>query len=106
MPEAKRRVADSRGRLSLLTFFGEAKKVSSRRATPGQPTYAAPASDQADNNPYQQQQTSTAKNGKSASYKVASSYQKKSDSRAKNLLADLNSLAQKVRLEGVKFCAH
>jgi hypothetical protein len=23
------------GRLSLLTFFGEAKKVSSRRATPG-----------------------------------------------------------------------
>ncbi|TFI17645.1 hypothetical protein E4P30_26740, partial [Herbaspirillum sp. 3C11] len=25
----------SRGRLSLLTFFGEAKKVSSRRATPG-----------------------------------------------------------------------
>jgi hypothetical protein len=24
-----------RGRLSLLTFFGEAKKVSSRRATPG-----------------------------------------------------------------------
>ncbi|WMW81770.1 hypothetical protein RF679_05680 [Undibacterium cyanobacteriorum] len=25
-----------RGRLSLLTFFGEAKKVSGRRATPGQ----------------------------------------------------------------------
>ncbi|RRH92467.1 hypothetical protein EH244_01220 [Variovorax beijingensis] len=28
MPAAKRRDADSRGRLSLLTFFGEAKKVS------------------------------------------------------------------------------
>ncbi|TFI10237.1 hypothetical protein E4P32_01450 [Herbaspirillum sp. 3R11] len=27
--------AANRGRLSLLTFFGEAKKVSSRRATPG-----------------------------------------------------------------------
>ena len=27
-----------RGRLSLLTFFGEAKKVSGRRATPGQRT--------------------------------------------------------------------
>ena len=26
------------GRLSLLTFFGEAKKVSGRRATPGQRT--------------------------------------------------------------------
>ncbi len=30
-PQGKRR----RGRLSLLTFFGEAKKVSGRRATPG-----------------------------------------------------------------------
>jgi hypothetical protein len=29
------RRAASGGRLSLLTFFGEAKKVSSRRATPG-----------------------------------------------------------------------
>ena len=27
-----------RGRLSLLTFFGEAKKVSGCRATPGNPT--------------------------------------------------------------------
>jgi hypothetical protein len=32
-----------RGRLSLLTFFGEAKKVSSRRATPG--TYPQGSSD-------------------------------------------------------------
>ena len=30
-PKGQRR----RGRLSLLTFFGEAKKVSGRRATPG-----------------------------------------------------------------------
>jgi len=30
-PQGQRR----RGRLSLLTFFGEAKKVSGRRATPG-----------------------------------------------------------------------
>jgi len=33
-PKGQRR----RGRLSLLTFFGEAKKVSGCRATPGKPT--------------------------------------------------------------------
>jgi hypothetical protein len=33
-PQGQRR----RGRLSLLTFFGEAKKVSGRRATPGNPS--------------------------------------------------------------------
>ena len=33
-PKGQRR----RGRLSLLTFFGEAKKVSGRRATPGNPS--------------------------------------------------------------------
>ncbi|MBF8176083.1 hypothetical protein [Herminiimonas contaminans] len=33
-PQGQRR----RGRLSLLTFFGEAKKVSGCRATPGNPT--------------------------------------------------------------------
>ena len=34
VPVAKRRVADTRGRLCLVTLFGEANKVTCRRATP------------------------------------------------------------------------